>query len=392
MGVRRSLLVLGLLEAFGPLSMDLYLPQLPQLAASLHTSDALAQATMSVCMIGLGLGQLVAGPLSDRYGRRRPLLVGVALFTVFSLACAFAPTIEVLLVARLLQGLAGAAGLVITLAVARDLFSGAELSRMLSLLALVSASAPIVAPVLGGQLARVLDWRGIFVVLTGIGAALLILAGTGLRETLPAAERHPAGFGPLGRQFRELLRDRLFVLIVIAAAAGGVAFFSYLSMSSFVLQDQFGLSPQAFSLFFAVNAVANLLGAQLSRVLVLRFGPARLYLGGQLATAVAALLLVTSVIVGWGLPGVLSALALFLFAVGVGGPNGTTLALGAHSARAGTAAAVLGTVTFTIGPIVAPIASIGGSTALTMALSIGIAASVSALLAVLVVRHLPARA
>ncbi|MGN6427763.1 MAG: multidrug effflux MFS transporter [Leifsonia sp.] len=381
MSVRRSILVLGVLEAFGPLSMDLYLPQLPQLASSLGTSDALAQATMAVCMAGLGVGQLVAGPLSDRFGRRRPLLVGVALFTLFSLACVLAPTIQVLLVARLLQGLAGSAGLVITMAVARDMYSGADLSRMLSLLALVSASAPILAPVAGGALALVLDWRGIFAVLTGVGAALFVLAFTGLRETLPPPARHRGGMRTLGAHLRLLARDPLFVLVVIAAAAGGAAFFAYLSMSSFVLQDQFGLSPQAFSLFFAVNALANLLGAQLSRVLVRRLGPARMYLTGQLASCLAAALLLASVLLGWGLPGILCALPLFLFASGVGGPNGTTLALGAHAARAGTAAALLGTVTFTVGPIVGPLAALGGASALAMAVTIACASTLAALVA-----------
>lgn len=388
MSVRRSILVLGLLEAFGPLSMDLYLPQLPQLAASLGTSDALAQATMSVCMIGLGIGQLVAGPLSDRYGRRRPLLIGVALFTLFSLACVLAPNIQVLLVARLLQGLAGSAGLVITMAVARDMYSGVDLSRMLSLLAVVSASAPIVAPVVGGTLALVMGWRGIFLVLTGIGLALFVIALTGLTESLPSGMRHSGGLRTTATHLRELLRDRLFVVIVIAAAAGGAAFFAYLSMSSFVLQDQYGLSPQLFSLFFAVNALANLLGAQLSRLLVRRIGPARMYLTGQLATAAAALLLLCSVLLGWGLPGILASLALFLFSAGVGGPNGTTLALGSHSARAGTAAAVLGTVTFTVGPIVGPFASLGGSTAIAMALTVAIAATIAGVLAWAVVPRL----
>ncbi|MCI0157601.1 multidrug effflux MFS transporter [Leifsonia shinshuensis] len=382
MSVRRSVLVLGLLEAFGPLSMDLYLPQLPRLAASLHTGDALAQATMSVCMIGLGVGQLVAGPLSDRFGRRRPLLIGVALFTVFSLACVLAPSVELLLVARLLQGLAGSAGLVITLAVARDLYSGADLSRMLSLLALVSASAPIVAPVVGGALALVLDWRGIFAALTAIGLGLFVLAFTGLRETLPAASRHSGGMRTVASHLHALGRDPVYVLVVAAAAAGGTAFFAYLSMSSFVLQDGFGLSPQLFSLFFAVNALANLLGAQLSRALVLRLGPGRLYLIGQLATALAAMLLLAVVLLGWGMTGVLASLAAFLFASGLGGPNGTTIALGGHAVRAGTAAAVLGTVTFTVGPLVGPLAALGGTSAHAMAVTIAVAAGVAAVGAV----------
>ncbi|UOE44373.1 multidrug effflux MFS transporter [Agromyces larvae] len=393
MSVRRSILVLGLLEAFGPLSMDLYMPQLPQLAASLGTSDALAQATMSVCMIGLGVGQLIAGPLSDRFGRRRPLLIGVALFALFSLACVFAPTIEVLIAARLAQGLAGSAGIVICLAVARDLYQGAELSRMLSLLALVSASAPIVAPVIGGQLALIMDWRGIFGVLTGIGALLFVLAATSLRETLPPERRHSGGMlRTTGRHLRELARDRVFVTLLVAAAAGGVAFFTYLSQSSFVLQNEYGLSPQLFSLVFAANALANMIGSQVSRVAVRRLGPVRMYLSGQTATAAAASLFVVAALAGLPVAAVVGALAFFLFSIGVGGPNGTTLALGAHAERAGTASAALGTLQFTVGPIVAPLAALGGSNAIAMSLTMAAGACLAAALAWLVVRPLVARA
>ncbi|WP_233279359.1 multidrug effflux MFS transporter [Microterricola pindariensis] len=386
MSVRRSVLVLGALEAFGPLSMDLYMPTLPQLAASLDTSDTLAQATMSVCMIGLGLGQLLAGPLSDRFGRRRPLLVGVALFALFSLACVFAPTIEVLLVARLLQGLAGSAGIVLSLAIARDMYSGVELSRMLSLLALVGASAPIIAPVIGGQLALFMDWRGIFGVLAGIGVALFVLAFTSLKETLPQEARHGGGFGTTMQHFGALARDRLFVVMLIVSAAGGVAFFTYLSMSSFVLQGEFGLSPQLFSVFFAINALANMGGAQLSRLLVRRLGPVRMYLTGQTATALAAVAMLIVVLSGAGVVGVLIVLAVFLFSSGVGGPNGTTLALGGHAERAGTASAVLGTAMFVVGPIVAPLAALGGATALAMSLTVALSAVIATTLALSVVR------
>ncbi|RZU66254.1 DHA1 family bicyclomycin/chloramphenicol resistance-like MFS transporter [Microterricola gilva] len=388
MSVRRSVLVLGALEAFGPLSMDLYMPTLPQLAASLDTSDALAQATMSVCMIGLGLGQLVAGPLSDRFGRRRPLLIGIALFALFSLACVFAPTIELLLLARLMQGLAGSAGVVISLAIARDLYSGAELSRMLSLLIVVGATAPIVAPIVGGQLALFMDWRGIFGVLACVGVAIFVLAFAGLRETLPTENRHSGGFRTTTSHVRLLSRDRLFLMILIASAAAGVAFFSYLSMSSFVLQDEFGLSPQQFSLLFAVNALANMAGSQLSRLVVRRHGPARTYLTGQAVAAVSAVGLLVVVLAGGGVLAVLIALCLFLFSAGIGGPNGTTLALGGHAERAGTASALLGTAMFVAGPVIAPLAALGGATALAMSMTIAIATVISATLAWTIVRSL----
>ena len=392
MSLLRITLVLGALEAFGPLSMDLYLPQLPQLAHSLGTSDALAQATMSVCMIGLGLGQLLAGPLSDRFGRKRPLVVGVVLFAVLSAVCAFAPSIEVLLAARLLQGVAGSAGVVISMAVARDLFHGVELSRMLSLLALVTSLTPIIAPVIGGQLARFMDWRGIFLVLAGVGVVLVFVAQFGLRETLTTG-RHSGGvLRTTVSHAGAVLRDPLFVALMVAACLGGAAFFSYLSMSSFVLQGQFGLTPQLFSVVFAAGALAQLGGAQLSRVFVQRFGTARMYLIGQVAGALAALALAIATISGAPALTVIVLLALFLGAAGLGGPNGTTLALGGHGSRAGTASALLGMATFTAGAVAAPVVSaLAGTSALTMVVSIAAGTTGAALVAVCVVRRLAPR-
>ena len=388
MGLLRITLVLGVLEAFGPLSMDLYLPQLPQLARTLGTTDALAQATMSVCMIGLGLGQLIAGPLSDRYGRKKPLVTGVILFAVLSAVCAMAPTIEVLLAARFFQGLAGAAGVVISMAVARDLFEGVELSRMLSLLALVTSLAPIIAPVIGGQLARIMDWRGIFFVLAGVGLVLVFVATFGLRETLHEG-RHSGGVvrttaGHIG----VVMRDPLFVAFMTASCLGGVAFFSYLSMSSFVLQDQFGLTPQLFSLVFAMNALAQLGGAQLSRLFVRRLGTARMYLTGQIAGASAAILLLVATLLGAHTVAFIALLALFIGAAGLGGPNGTSLALSSHGSRAGTASAVLGMGMFTAGAVAAPLVSAGfGTSALTMASTIAAGATLAACIAFFAIRR-----
>ncbi|MFK3676202.1 multidrug effflux MFS transporter [Microbacterium sp. NPDC090218] len=387
MSTLRAMLVLGMLEAFGPLSMDLYLPQLPQLAASLGTTEALAQVTMSACMIGLGLGQLVAGPLSDRLGRRLPLMVGVAAFAVLSLVCAVAPNIELLLVARFLQGLAGSAGIVICLAIARDQFEGVELSRMLSLLFLVSGTAPIIAPVVGGQLARIMDWRGIFGVLSAVGVVLLLVVVFALPETLRPSERHGGGLLTLRAHAGAVVRDRLFVAVLCAAAGGGVAFFTYLSMSSFVLQDQFGLSPQAFSLAFAAGALASIVGSQTSRLVVRRWGPLRVYLGGITATLLATTVLLVLTLTGTGVYGVIAALIGFMLCSGLGGPNGQTLALAHHGARAGTASALLGMATFLFGPVLAPLAAgLGGTNAVTMAVTMTLAAAVAAVAAWVFVR------
>lgn len=387
MSTLHAMLVLGMLEAFGPLSMDLYLPQLPQLAASLGTTEALGQATMSACMIGLGLGQLVAGPLSDRFGRRLPLMVGVTAFALLSALCAMAPSIELLLVARFLQGLAGSAGIVICLAIARDQFEGAELSRMLSLLFLVSGTAPIIAPVVGGQLARVMDWRGIFWVLAAIGIVLLLIVVFALPETLPSEDRHGGGLRALGGHAGAVVRDRLFIAVLIAAAGGGVAFFTYLSMSPFVLQDEFGLTPQAFSLAFAAGALASIVGSQASRLVVRRWGPLHVYLGGITATLVATLAFLALSLSGTGVAGIVAALVGFMLCSGIGGPNGQTLALAHHRARAGTASALLGMATFLFGPVIAPFAAgIGGTNAVTMAVTMSIAAAAAAIAAWLFVR------
>lgn len=367
--VRRGpglILLLGLLEAFGPLSMDLYMPALPELAESLGTTDTLAQATMSVCMIGLGVGQLIAGPLSDRYGRRRPLLAGVVVFTLFSVACALAPDVEWLLVFRALQGIGGAAGMVITLAIARDLFSGVELSRMLSWLALVGATAPIIAPILGGQLTRIMDWRGIFFVLGALGALLLVSAALWLQESHTPERRTAGGGRVLLRDARVLLGPGYYRYILLISAVSGIAFFSYLSMSSFVMQNGFGVSPQLFGVMFAMGSMCNVIGSQTNRVLVGRFAPLSLYRFGLVIAFAGGALAALSALMGWGMAPFIAGLGLYLASTGFTLPNQHTLALDSHGERAGSAAALLGMSSLIIGPIVSPIVSLGGVTTQTL--------------------------
>lgn len=369
------ILLLGLLEAFGPLSMDLYMPALPELAATLDTSDALAQLTMSVCMLGLGVGQLIAGPLSDRFGRRLPLLVGVAAFTVFSAACALAPSVEWLLLFRTFQGIGGAAGMVVTLAIARDLFSGAELSKMLSWLALVGATAPIVAPVLGGQLTAVMDWRGIFLVLGGLGAVLFAAAALWLPESLPMGARSAGGGRSLFADARVLLGPGPYRVVLAISAISGVAFFSYLSMSSFVLQNSFGVSPQLFGVMFALGSLCNVVGSQTNRVLVGRFSPLELYRAGIGIACIGSALAALSALLGWGLGPFVAGLGIYLMSTGFTPPNQNTIALDAHGDRAGSAAALIGMASLTVGPIVSPLASAGGLTTVTLGVTMAAASA-----------------
>jgi len=375
-------LILGALSAFAPLSLDMYLPGLPELGRDLGTSASAAQITLTACLAGLALGQVVAGPFSDRFGRRRPLLTGVAHYVLASVLCALAPSIAVLVPLRFLQGLAGAAGIVISRAVVRDLHSGEAAARLFSALMVVNGAAPILAPVVGGQLLHVTTWRGIFVALAGIGVVLLVAAAAGLPESLPAARRRPGGLRPIAVAFREVVADRAFVAYALAGGLVFAAMFAYIAGSPFVLQEIYGLSPQAFSAVFAVNGLGIVLASLLNGRLVSRLSLGALVRGG-IAAAIAgsALLLVAVAFRGLGVVPVLVGLLIVVSTVGVVAPTTTTLALAKHGAVAGSASALLGVLQYLLGAIAAPLVGISGAhTAIPMgvamlALSLGAAAA-----------------
>ncbi len=359
------LVTLGALSAFGPLSLDLYLPVLPELAADLGTTDALGQLTISMCMVGLATGQLLAGPLSDRTGRRVPLLVGVVLYVVTSVLCALAPTIWALIVLRLLQGFAGAAGLVIARAIVRDLFEGAEAARVFSLMVLVTGLAPILAPLAGGQIARFTDWRGQFVALAVIGVVIAAAAFT-LPETLPAARRHDGGLRDTLRHFGLLAKDRWFLGHALVISTSICALFAYISFSSFVLQSAYAMSQQGFSIVFAVNSVGLMIAGQVNGMAVRRFPPRRMLTFGVGISLAGACLAAAAVLFGWGLPGLLPGIFATVSGMGLIMPNATALAMEPHADRAGTASALIGMLQFFTGAAVPPLAALGGATAPAM--------------------------
>ncbi|WP_406156692.1 multidrug effflux MFS transporter [Streptomyces canus] len=365
-------LLLGGLTATPPLAMDMYLPSLPEVTDALHAPAATVQLTLTACLLGMALGQLVVGPMSDRWGRRRPLLAGLAVYVVATALCAIAPTVEFLVGFRLAQGLAGAAGIVIARAVVRDLYDGVAMARFFSTLMLIGGVAPIVAPLIGGQILRVTDWRGVFVVLTVIGALLAALVWARLPETLPAAERHTGGVGEALHSMRRLLTDLPFTGYLLTGGFAFAALFAYISASPFVIQEIYGASPQTFSLLFGVNSVGLVVVGQINgKVLVGRVSLDRVLGVGLLvvtAAAAALLLMATGVFGEVGLAPVAAALFVLMSAMGVTLPNAQSLALLRTKHSAGSASALLGTSSFLIGAIASPLVGMAGEdTAVPMA-------------------------
>lgn len=372
-------LILGALSMFGPLSIDMYLPSLPALSHDLSASASQTQLTLSACLFGLALGQIIAGPISDSLGRRRPLCVGVAAYAAASLLCVIAPSVTVLILLRFIQGMAGAAGIVIARAIVRDLYSGIAVARFFSLLMIVNGLAPILAPIIGGQLLHFTSWRGVFVTLTIIGILLFVAAATGLSESLPPERRQHGGIRATLITFWRLLTDRAFVGYALACGLAFAAMFAYISGSPFVLQDIYGVSPQLFSIMFGVNALGIVIASQVNERLVGRVSPYRLLAIGLTATASGGIALLVVIIGGIGLPGVLPSLFVVVSSMGIVLPNATTLALANYARTAGSASALLGVLQFLIGAAAAPLVGIGGTnTALPMGIVIA-ALGVSAL-------------
>jgi MFS transporter, DHA1 family, multidrug resistance protein len=358
----RLVVVLGSVMAIGPLSIDMYLPAFPELAHGFETSASNVQLTLTACVAGLALGQLFIGPLSDRFGRRLPLLAALGTYALASVACALAPSIAVLLALRFVVGLAGAGGMVIVSAVVRDLYSGAAAARLFSSLMLVMGLAPILAPLAGAQVLSVSSWRGIFLVLAVLSGLIAAVVAVGLPETLPPQRRSDDGLGRTLQTMRALLRDRSFVGPALAGALGFGALFAYVAGSSFVLQGIYGVSPQLYSVLFAMNGLGLIAASQVNARVVGRFGPARLLQAGLLAIAGASgTLLAVALTGGLGVVAVLVPMFVVVSSLSFVLPNSIALALADHGAVAGTASALLGASQFLMGALVAPLVGAGGT-------------------------------
>jgi DHA1 family bicyclomycin/chloramphenicol resistance-like MFS transporter len=361
-------LLLGFLSALGPLTIDMYLPSLPTIATDLHAAAAAVQLTLTGTLVGLGLGQLLVGPLSDAVGRRLPLLIGVGVHVVASVLCVLAPNLAILGTLRLLQGLGAAAASVVAMAVVRDLFSGLAAAKLLSRLMLVIGVAPILAPTIGGLVLNWTSWRGVFVVLTVVGIVILTATALLLPETLPAGQRRNGGLTGTLRDYGRLFTDRVYVGLTLVIGFAMAALLAYVSGSSFVFQEEYGMSEQQFAYVFAGGAVGLIVATQLNVRLLRRYTPQRILIAALLAGVLSGVVLLVDARTGFGgLAGVLIPLWAALATVGLAMPNAPALALSRHGDAAGTAAALLGAVQFGVGALAAPLVGALGVGAEAMA-------------------------
>ncbi|MFI6427352.1 multidrug effflux MFS transporter [Promicromonospora sp. NPDC050880] len=362
-------LMLGALSALPAFTVDMYLPALPQVAVDLGSTEALAQLTVSCMLIGGGVGQLVIGPLSDRFGRRAPLLVGLALHVVISLLCAVVTSMPLLIGLRLAQGFFNAAAGVASVAVVRDRFVGAEAARILSRLMLVIGVAPMFAPTLGSFVLAHGTWRWVFVVLAAMGAALVLVVLLKMPETHPPRRRLTGGVRSVAGGYGRLLRDRHFLALAVIPGLGFGVLMSYVVASPIIFQQEFGLSEGQFALLFAVNGVGLVLSAQVNAALVRKVAPVRLLRFGVVAQAVLVVVLLVVVLTGaGGLIGLLVALWCVLAFQGLVPANASAMALSRHGEIAGTAAAMIGAIQSLVAGTVSSLGGFLGGDATAMAL------------------------
>lgn len=359
----QTIFILGSLTALGPLTVDTYLPALPAVGSDFGASDAAVQLTLTGMLLGLAVGQLIVGPLSDSLGRRRPLVAGLCAHVVSSVLCAFAPSIEILSALRVVQGLACASVAVIVMAMVRDMFDDQSMARVMSRLMLVMGLAPILAPTLGSALVSLAPWPLIFVFLAALSSLMLVITLCRLPETLPEGLRRDTSVRRTVTAYRVLARDRIFVGVAVSGGLMTAGMFAYIAGASFVLQEGFGLSTGAFGLVFGAVALCLVATSQLNPFLVARFSPLRVLTGALVVEIAATTALLIIGLTGWsGVVGVVVCLVFAVSAAALAFPNTPAVALVRQRDAAGTAAAVLGFLQFGFGGLVAPLVGISDST------------------------------
>ncbi|MBA5716721.1 MFS transporter [Bacillus subtilis] len=360
--------LLGMLAILGPLNIDMYLPSFPEIAEDLSASASLVQLSLTACLVGLTIGQLIVGPVSDAQGRRKPLLICIFLFALSSLFCALSPNITTLVAARFLQGFTASAGLVLSRAIVRDVFTGRELSKFFSLLMVITAVAPMVAPMTGGAILLLpfATWHTIFHVLMIIGFLLVLLIALRLKETLPPEKRIPSSIGTSVKTMGSLLKDRSFMgyALTVGFIHGGS--FAYVSGTPFVYQDIYGVSPQVFSILFGINGLAIISGS----FIIGRFGgiihEKSLLRIAVITAVIATAVLLTMTMIHGPLATLVISIFIYMITIGMVLTSTFTLAMEKQGHRAGSASALLGMLPLLLGSIVSPLVGINETTAVPM--------------------------
>ncbi|ADP31033.1 Bcr/CflA family efflux MFS transporter [Bacillus atrophaeus] len=360
--------LLGMLAILGPLNIDMYLPSFPEIADDLSARASLVQLSLTACLIGLTIGQIIVGPVSDAKGRRKPLLICIFLFALSSLFCALSPNITTLVIARFLQGFTASAGLVLSRAIVRDVFTGRELSKFFSLLMVITAVAPMVAPMTGGAILLLpfATWHTIFHFLTLIGFILVLIIALRLKETLPPEKRIPSSIGTSVRTMGSLMKDRSFIgyALTVGFIHGGS--FAYVSGTPFVYQDIYGVSPQVFSILFGINGLAIITGS----FIIGRFGgiihEKSLLRIAVITAFIATAVLLTMTIVHGPLITLVISIFIYMITIGMVLTSTFTLAMENQGRRAGSASAMLGMLPLLLGSIVSPLVGINETTAIPM--------------------------
>lgn len=386
----RTALLLGSLAALGPLTIDMYLPAFPTIASEYNTTASLVQISLTASLLGIGLGQLVIGPMSDVTGRRKPLMLFLILYFLASLACAFAPTISIFIATRFIQGFSAAAGLVLSRAMVRDLYSGRELTKFFALIMLINNLAPILAPIGGSGILSFTDWSGVFLVLSAIGILLLLIVSFKLKETLSVEKRVPNNIGQTFRNFRSLIVNRSFAGYALTQSFMVAGIFAYVSGTPFVYQNIYETTPQTFSLLFGMNGVGIMIGTQLVGRLSDRISETRFLQIGLTMSSTASIFILIAVLLHGPLISVVIPIFFFVASIGIISTSSFSLAMQEQGHIAGSAAALLGLLPFIMGSISAPLVGIAGEeTAIPMGVTMFTASFLALTSYLLLVRKTP---
>jgi DHA1 family bicyclomycin/chloramphenicol resistance-like MFS transporter len=374
-------LLLAVFCALGPFTVDMYLSSFPQIMKFFETNTSMVQASLTSALLGLSLGQIIIGPLSDVHGRRKPLLLSMILFIISSFDCAFSPNVEAFIALRFIQGFSASAGLVIARAIVRDVYNGVELTKFFALLTTITSVTPLISPLIGSAVTSFTSWVGVFILTGIVGIYLTIMTEWNMRETLPVEQRVSSNFRELLKNYKTLIQNRTFTGYALASGILFAGVFAYISASPFVYQKIYGVSPQMFSILFALNGISLMIGAQLVKQLAGRMTGRNIFLIGLALSFITSILVLIVVFAHAPLFTLVISLFLFNSSIGIIGPISFTLAMESQGHIAGSASALLGILPFLLGSVTSPLVGLAGEYS---AIPLGVIIFTTSLLAVFV--------